>query len=694
MASRDKGEYIDVKVEEIQARTQREQRLAEIEARKLEIAKQIELAENEKNKLLEEAEKAAKISEPVITEKPSKQYDNREAKVQVPSEAKPSTAITETKQYSPAPTTNVQPIADGPFALLCGFVVAAVGARVALENRDEKQQELMPSKVETKLMIEPNANTTLSVVAGENKTESENCTEVISDFFLGKRVVGGQLNETTDRKEERKKYTVVSSRGKETIKESSTDEVDVAGGKAIDLTQRSEKSESEVKTSKEIDAASNRTVMEQASLESLNQTILEEKEPDDVVSSVKSGVQKDEIVPNESFAPSKEEEKVDTNPSLADNEVDDELKTVELKQPESAVQEISPPTKFRGSASRSGLFSKTLKADKEAEEVQSQDSEKVSTMPIRVKVLGVGDGVSYAISNMLGARSTSEIECWSVNTDPKSLEDAKQMGARAFAIGPSITKGSDAGGDPAVGEVAAIESSSDVTRMIDGANVCIITSGLGSGTGSGAAPIISKLAKDCGALTIAVVTEPFPFEGKKRTRQAVEAIDRLFDRADCVIVISNSNVLDIIPEESSLEMSFQVVDEIINQVILGLTDLFTKNGLLTVEYDNLSNIFKSSGFAVIGMGTGSEETAAEDAANAALSSPLINAPLDKARGVVVNIVGGKELSAEKIKQVEAIVRENINSDTEVLFGAQLNDSLPDSTVSVTIVATKFQVKAE
>lgn len=691
MASRDKGEYIDVKIEEIQARTVREQRLAEIEARKMEIAKQIELAEKERNKLLKEAEKAAKISEPVMTEKSSKEYENKNIKLRMTTEAKPSTAVTETKQYSPA--TNIQPVTDGPFALLCGFVVAAVGARVALENRDEKQQELMSSKDDAKLATEPSANITLGLLTGENNTESENCTEVITDFFLGKKVVGGQLNETTDQKEE-KKYTVVSARGSKTVGESSANDSNVSGGKEIDLIQHSKESKSENDASKPVVAVSEKSPIDETALKNVNRTIVSEnKESDDLFSSVKSGVSDEEIVLNDSFATSKE--KSDTTPPLADEKVDDNvLKIVDLKQPDDAVQEVSSPRKYRGSASRSGLFSKSLKVERESEVVLSKDKETVSSHPIRVKILGVGDGGSYAMSNMFGARDTSEIECWSVNTDLKSLEDAKQKGARAFAIGPSITKGSGTDGDPAVGEIAAIESSGDVAGMINGANVCIITSGLGSGTGSGAAPIISKLAKDCGALTIAVVTEPFPFEGKKRTRQAVEAIDRLFDRADCVIVISNSNVLEIIPEESSLDMSFQVVDEIVNQVVLGLTDLFTKSGIVTVDFDNLSNIFKGSGFAVIGMGTGSEDSAAEDAAYAALSSPLINAPLDKARAVVVNIVGGKELSPEKIKQVESVVRANINSDTEVLFGAQLNESLPDSTVSVTIIATRFELKAE
>jgi cell division protein FtsZ len=295
---------------------------------------------------------------------------------------------------------------------------------------------------------------------------------------------------------------------------------------------------------------------------------------------------------------------------------------------------------------------------------------------------------------MLDLRNAPEIEYWSVNTDLKSLESAKEKGSRAFAIGTSVTKGKGAGGDPSLGEIAAIESSKDISKMINGANVCIVTSGLGSGTGSGAAPIICKLAKDSGALTVAIVTEPFPFEGKKRRGQAVDAIDRLFDRADCVIVISNSNVLEIIPEETSLEMSFQVVDEIVNQVAISLTDLFSKTGILTIDFSSLSEILKDSGFAVVGIGTGSEETAAQDAAYAAISSPLLNAPLDKARGVVVNVVGGKALSPTKIDEIEAVVVANISTNARVFVGAQVDNSLPDNTVSVTVLATAFEIDSK
>jgi cell division protein FtsZ len=295
---------------------------------------------------------------------------------------------------------------------------------------------------------------------------------------------------------------------------------------------------------------------------------------------------------------------------------------------------------------------------------------------------------------MIGAEQSKEVEFWAINTDLKALDASKQKGARTFAIGQSITKGDGANGDPKVGENAAKASSTEISAMIDGANVCIVKCGLGSGTGSGAAPVICDLAKETGALTIAVVTEPFPFEGKMRLTQAVEAIDRLFEAADTVIVISNSNVLEIIPEDTSLEMSFQVVDEFVNQVVIGLTNMLTKTGISTVDFAGVNGVLKKSGFAVVGMGTGSENTAAEDATVAALTSPLLDAPLDKARGVLVNVVGGKSLSLQKIDQALEIVNANFAEDCNIVVGAQVNEALPESTVSVTVIATSFDIGSD
>lgn len=691
MAARDKNEYIDVKIEDIQARTQREQRLAEIEARKQEITKQIELAEKERIKLLKEAEKAAKTSETVIPQKAKNDIQSSPYAGQRATFPSKSAVVTDTKQSVPA--SNEMPSANGPFALLCGFVVAAIGARVALENRDEKQEEIMASKVEKFSTTGISTDLPLNISTSENKTVSENCTHVITDFFLGKKVVGAPFNETNFNNEKgEKKYTVVS--GRDSTKAENRISADET---IVEIAEKRAKGDETRKASDAL--ASEQSTADKAlnytASEKINETNVEGDK--DVALNMDAGVDilpaVENVVEDEVFNEKQAsmETELDMQPPVIEDQSDNEIPQIETKS-ENVLDDELPQTKYRGSAYKSGLFSRISKAEPQVDALYSKGAEKESSLPITVKILGIGDGGSYAINNMHRVRNTPGIEFWSVNTDLKSLEAAKQRGSRAFAIGPSVTQGNGAGGDPGVGEIAAIESSGDITRMIKGSNVCILTSGLGSGTGSGAAPIISKLAKDCGALTIAVVTEPFPFEGKKRKRQAVTAIDQLFDRADCVIVISDENVLEIIPEETSLEMSFQVVDEIVNQVVIGLTDLFSNTGILTVEYGSLSSIFKGSGFAVVGLGTGNEETAAEDAAYAAISSPLLNAPLDKARGIVVNIVGGKALSAQKIDQVKAVVEANVNPDATVLVGAQVNEILPDNTVSVTVIATAFKVK--
>jgi len=308
-----------------------------------------------------------------------------------------------------------------------------------------------------------------------------------------------------------------------------------------------------------------------------------------------------------------------------------------------------------------------------------------------IKVLGIGNSGAYSLDRLISEKTTNGVEFWAINCDTESLGKAIQKGAKACFIGPSITEGKGANGFPEIGKFAAEESTDDISSIVENSNVCIVTTGLGSGTGSGAAPVICKVARDSGALTIAVVTKPFPFEGRKSMRQADDAIDRLRELADAVIVVSNSNVLKIIPGDMSLEASFRVVDAIVNQVIVGLVDMLTKTGLSTVDFADVDSVLRDGGVALMGMGTGSEKNAAEDATIAAMTSPLLDAPLDEASGVLVNIVGGKSLSLQKIDKVIRIVNANVKKGANVIVGAHLNcNDLSDDAVSVTIIATAFK----
>jgi cell division protein FtsZ len=275
-----------------------------------------------------------------------------------------------------------------------------------------------------------------------------------------------------------------------------------------------------------------------------------------------------------------------------------------------------------------------------------------------------------------------------IKTDIETFSN-KEEGIQALGIGRIITKGEGTNGDPTLGEKAVIESADDVANIVKGVNVCIVTSTLGGGTGSGASPLICEIAKQSGALTIAVVTDPFDFEGEKVTDQASEAINRLLNTADTTIVIANENILEILSEDTPISACFEVLDEIISQVVIGLTDMFTKRGITFADYTGVRNLLSDSGYAVVGIGTGDD---AGDATLAALSNPMLDAPLDRAQGVLVNVVGGKGLSLQQIDEALAMVNDNVSEDCNVVMGSQINEDLPDETVSVSIIATSFNVQ--
>jgi len=732
MAGKDKSEYIQVKIDEINTRAEREKKLVEIEARKKEISRQIELAEKERMTLLKEAEKASAASDKPVQVKVT----------QTPKVKEPEMSITEPKSMpapsgyvkklapevevkKPAPEVKVKEIEraaipgntssqspspldlTGPGAWFGGLILAAVGSRAALENRDEKQDEL---RLERKEAVDKSFEDKTNEKQSTNSTETEDCTEVVSDFFLGKRV-GGVLLMDIDTADEMRaqnynKYTVVNKQtDDEIIKIGDKNGTKVAEAETETETTTLKESEAEAdtKTLKEGNAVDSTTGPSASIASDVVSPSLEEQ---DASSAIKTDEVLQEAKPVEiELSVELEIDPLVKEGKLVDGEeiilpgLDDEKKILVEDKKEKV-------SSTRGSAGSSGLFAKAPSPVPEETSIENEtlaneegiteptidiSNENILASSCKIKVLALGDGGAYAIDRMISAEDSKEVEFWAINTDLQALDISKLKGARAFAIGQTVTKGNGANGNPKVGEKAARESSSEISAMINGANVCIVKCGLGGGTGSGAAPVICELAKETGALTIAVVTEPFLFEGKRRMKQAVEAIDLLFEGADAVIVISNTNVMEIIPEDTSLEMSFQVVDEIVNQVVVGLTNMLTRTGLSTVDFAGVNGVLKESGFAVVGMGTGYEETAAEDATIAALSSPLLDAPLDKARGILVNVVGGTSLSLQKINETLEIVNANVGKDCNVVMGAQVNENLGECTVSVTVIATSFEL---
>lgn len=309
--------------------------------------------------------------------------------------------------------------------------------------------------------------------------------------------------------------------------------------------------------------------------------------------------------------------------------------------------------------------------------------------PCVIKVLGVGGGGTNAVDRMLDT-TIGGVEFWAINTDAQALGRSKAKGAQVLNIGSSVTRGLGAGGDPEVGRMAAEESREEIAAMVAGTDLCFVTSGMGGGTGSGAAPVVSEVSKESGALTVAIVTKPFAFEGRRRMRQATEAIDRLRQNVDTVIVVSNNKLLDIIPENTPLEASFRVADDILRQGVVGISEIIVRPGLINVDFADVRSVMHDAGTALMGIGTGMGKTSAEDAAIAAISSPLLDAPVDEATGVVFNIIGGDSLSLQEVDRAARVIYDNVHEDANVIFGALVDEEITDGTVSITVLATGFQ----
>lgn len=308
--------------------------------------------------------------------------------------------------------------------------------------------------------------------------------------------------------------------------------------------------------------------------------------------------------------------------------------------------------------------------------------------PCVIKVLGVGGGGSNAVDRMLDTR-IGGVEFWAINTDAQALGRSQAKGASTLNIGSSVTRGLGAGGNPEMGRLAAEESREEINAMVSGADLCFITSGMGGGTGSGAAPVVAEISKESGALTVAIVTKPFAFEGRRRMRQATESIDRLREHVDTVIIVSNNKLLDIIPENTPLEASFRVADDILRQGVVGISEIIVRPGLINVDFADVRSVMQDAGTALMGIGTGGGKTAGEDAAVAAISSPLLDAPVDEATGVVFNIIGGESLSLQEVDRAAQVIYNNVHEDANVIFGALVDDEITDGTVSITVLATGF-----
>ncbi len=302
-----------------------------------------------------------------------------------------------------------------------------------------------------------------------------------------------------------------------------------------------------------------------------------------------------------------------------------------------------------------------------------------------IKVVGVGGGGVNAVNRMIDA-GLQGVEFIAVNTDAQALlmseADIK------LDIGRALTRGLGAGSDPEVGRQAAEEHLEEIEEVLKGADMVFITAGKGGGTGTGAAPIIAEVAKGLGALTIGVVTRPFAFEGRRRSNQAEQGIQRLKEKVDTLIVIPNERLLAIADERTSMMDAFKMADEVLLQGVSGITDLINVPGLINTDFADVKMVMQNAGSAIMGIGTGSGEGRSVSAARHAITSPLLEASVEGARGILLNIAGGADLTLWEVNEAAAIIHDVAHPDANIIFGSVVDDGLGDL-VRVTVIAAGF-----
>lgn len=304
----------------------------------------------------------------------------------------------------------------------------------------------------------------------------------------------------------------------------------------------------------------------------------------------------------------------------------------------------------------------------------------------KIKVIGVGGGGMNAVNRMIDAGVTG-VDFIAMNTDTQvlGLSGAKSK----LQLGGSLTRGLGAGGNPEVGRGSAEESRQEIRRLMEGADMVFIAAGMGGGTGTGAAPVIAELSKELGALTVAVVTKPFTFEGPRRGNVAEHGVKELRDRVDTLITIPNDRLLTVVEKRASLRDAFQVADDVVRQGVQGISDIITIPGMINVDFADVKTIMENQGTALMGIGQASGEQKAVHAAEIACASPLLETTIDGARGVLINITGGPDLTLSEVYDAADIIYKACDGDNvNVIFGTVIDDNLANE-VRITVLATGF-----
>ena len=305
-----------------------------------------------------------------------------------------------------------------------------------------------------------------------------------------------------------------------------------------------------------------------------------------------------------------------------------------------------------------------------------------------IKVVGVGGGGSNAVNRMISA-GLRGVEFIAINTDAQAL--ALSNADRKIHVGGKVTRGLGAGGDPEIGRQASEESREDLVEALEGADMVFVTAGMGGGTGTGGAPVVAQIGRELGALTIGVVTRPFGFEGRRRAAAADEGIRTLRQRVNTVITIPNDRLLQVVDKTATVVEAFRVADDVLRQGVQGIADLITVPGLINLDFADVRTIMAEAGSALIGIGVSAGEGRASAAAQAAISSPLLETSMDGARGVLMNITGGLDLGIHEVNEAAAVVQKAADPEANIIFGAVIDERL-DGEVRITVIATGFEAR--
>ncbi len=306
----------------------------------------------------------------------------------------------------------------------------------------------------------------------------------------------------------------------------------------------------------------------------------------------------------------------------------------------------------------------------------------------RIKVVGVGGGGTMAVNRMINSKLKG-VEFICVNTDAQSLHFSEAP--QKIHIGKEITRGLGAGSDPEIGKKSAEESKEEIVEALSGADMVFITYGLGGGTGTGAGPVVAEAAKSAGALTVAVVTKPFGFEGQKRKIVADSGLVDLREKVDTLITIPNDRVLQIVDKKTSMLDAFKIVDDVLRQGVQGIADLITMHGMVNVDFADVKTIMAEAGSALMGIGVASGDNRAAEAAKAAIDSPLLDLSIDGAKGVLFNVTGGYDLGMHEIDEAAHIITEATDPEVNIIFGAVIDESMQGE-IKITVIATGFDSK--